>query len=308
VRFLFPKVLTDETTVSRGRAMAVIRTAVPSKGRLADDAAALLRRIGLRVPGPGDRKLLVDSGKGRYQVLFASPWDIPRYVGSGAADVGITGLDILEETGDGVKRVLPLNFGFCRLSLAGPEASPATSAADIPEGASVATSFPNLVRAFFRRLGKDIRIAEVRGAAEVTPGIGAADFIADLVDTGSTLRMNHLRLLDVILESRAVLVANPESLARKAEDIRELVEAVRSVVEAETRRYLMANVPVDRLPEIRAFLPGISGPTVMNLIGREDMVAMHVVVREDELNGVISLLKDAGAVGILVVPIERMVV
>lgn len=288
--------------------MAVIRTAIPSKGRLADDAAELLRRIGLRVPSANDRKLLVDSGKGRYQVLFASPWDIPRYVESGAADVGITGLDILEETGDGVKRLLPLNFGFCRLSLAAPETSRPKGGDDVPDRATVATSYPNLVRAYFRRRGKDVSIVEVRGAAEVTPSIGAADLIADLVETGSTLRMNHLRVLDVILESRAVLVANPESMSTKAGEIREFVGAIQSVAEAETRRYLMANVPVAKLPEIRSFLPGISGPTIMNLMGRDDMVAMHVVVKEDEVNGVIALLKDAGATGILVVPIERMVV
>ncbi|MGQ0796434.1 MAG: ATP phosphoribosyltransferase [Methanobacteriota archaeon] len=288
--------------------MAVIRTAIPNKGRLADDAADLLRAIGLRVPPPNDRKLLVDSGKGRYQVLFASPWDIPRYVETGAADVGITGLDILEETGDGVKRLLPLNFGFCRLSLAAPEASPARSGADVPAGAAIATQFPNLVRRYFRARGKEVEIVQVRGAAEVTPNIGAAEFLADLVETGSTLRMNHLKILDVILESRAVLVGCPESVASKAAEIREFVSAVESVVEAETRRYLMANVPVAKLAEIRAFLPGISGPTVMSLAGRDDMVAMHVVVREDELNGVIALLKEAGATGILVVPIERMVV
>ena len=288
--------------------MAVIRTAIPNKGRLAPDASELLRAIGLRIPDANDRKLLVDSGKGRYQVLFASPWDIPRYVESGAADVGITGLDILEEAGNGVERLLPLNFGFCKLCLAAPEAATVLSSKEIPGGATIATQFPNLVRSYFRRLGTDVRIVEVRGAAELTPNIGAADFVADLVETGSTLRMNHLRILDVILESRAVLVASPTSLEEKGSEIRELVSAIESVVEAESRRYLMANVPVDRLPQVRGFLPGITAPTIMNLIGRQDMVAMHVVVKEDEVNGVIALLKDAGATGILVVPIERMVV
>jgi len=288
--------------------MALIRAAIPNKGRLAEDAAALLRAVGLNVPSANDRKLLVDFGKGRYQVLFASPWDIPRYVETGAADVGITGLDILEESGNGVKRLLPLNFGLCRLCLAVPEASPVRSASEVPDGAIVATQFPNLVRAYFERLGRRVRIVEVRGAAEVGPSIGASDFIADLVETGSTLRMNHLRIVDVILESRAFLIAGPRSLEGKAAEVREFTAAIESVVEAEERRYLMANVPVDKLAEIRAFLPGISGPTVMNLMGREDMVAFHVVVREDEINGIIALLKDAGATGILVVPIERMVV
>jgi len=136
--------------------MTIIRTAIPNKGRLAEDAAGLLRAIGLRIPGANDRKLLVESGKGRYQVLFASPWDIPRYVESGAADVGITGLDILEESGNGVKRLMSLNFGYCRLSLAASETSAAKSATDVPDGSSVATSFPNLVRGYFRRLGKAV--------------------------------------------------------------------------------------------------------------------------------------------------------
>ena len=288
--------------------MVVIRTAIPNKGRLADDAAALLRAIGLRVPSASDRKLLVNSGKGRYEVLFASPWDIPRYVAGGAADVGITGLDIVEETGNHVKRLLPLNFGACRLTLAAPEDSPLRAVDDVPDGASVATSFPNLVRSYFRRRGKEVRVVEVRGAAEVTPNVGAADLIADLVETGSTLRMNHLRAIDVVLESRAVLIAGADALGSKGQEIREFASAIGSVVEAESRRYLMANVPTAKLEEVRAFLPGISGPTIMNLIGREDMVAMHVVVKEDELNGVIALLKDAGATGILVMPIERLVV
>jgi len=172
----------------------------------------------------------------------------------------------------------------------------------------VATSFPNLVRSYFRRRGKEVRVVEVRGAAEVTPNVGAADLIADLVETGSTLRMNHLRAIDVVLESRAVLIAGADALGSKGQEIREFASAIGSVVEAESRRYLMANVPTAKLEEVRAFLPGISGPTIMNLIGRDDMVAMHVVVTEDAVNGIISLLKEAGATGILVMPIERMVV
>src|SRR3989304_2261486 len=172
-----------------------------------------------------------------------------------AADGGITGLDILEESGNGVKRLMPLNFGYCRLSLAAPETSPARSGADVPDGSAVATSFPNLVHRYFHRLREAGEAGGVRGAAELTPNIGAADFLVDLVETGSTLRMNHLRILDVILESRAVLVASPASLEEKGSEIRELVSAIESVVEAESRRYLMANVPVDRLAGIRAVGP-----------------------------------------------------
>src|SRR6266567_3400507 len=184
----------------------MIRTAIPNKGPLASEAAQLLRNVGLHVPNATDRKLLVDSNKGQYQILFASPWDIPRYVQTGATD---------------------------------------------------ATSFPHIVRSFFERLGKNVRIVEVRGAAEVTPGIGAADYIADLVETGSTIRMNHLKVLDVIMESQAMLVTGTSRTEENDSDIREFISAIRSVLDAETRRYLMANVPSAKLAEIRSFLPGI---------------------------------------------------
>ncbi len=285
----------------------MIRTAIPNKGPLGGDAAQLLRNVGLHVPSANDRKLLVDSSIGRYQVLFASPWDIPRYVQTGAADLGITGLDIIQETGNNLKCLLPLNFGFCRLTLAAPESSTTKSAKDVADGATVATSFPSLVRSYFRNLGKEVRIIQVRGAAEVTPSIGAADYIADLVETGSTIRMNHLKVLDVILESRAMLITRSNRTGENDSDVREFVSAIQSVLDAETRRYLMANVPVARLAEIRSFLPGISGPTIMNLAGRDDMVAMHVVVKAEEVNWIIPRLKEAGSTGILVVSIERMV-
>jgi len=285
----------------------MIRTAIPNKGPLASEAAQLLRNVGLHVPNATDRKLLVDSNKGQYQILFASPWDIPRYVQTGATDLGITGMDIIQETGNDLKVLLPLNFGSCRLSLAAPESSPAKSAKDVGEGATVATSFPHIVRSFFERLGKNVRIVEVRGAAEVTPGIGAADYIADLVETGSTIRMNHLKVLDVIMESQAMLVTGTSRTEENDSDIREFISAIRSVLDAETRRYLMANVPSAKLAEIRSFLPGISGPTIMTLAGRDDMVAMHVVVKADEVNSIIPRLKNAGCTGILVVSIDRMV-
>jgi ATP phosphoribosyltransferase len=285
----------------------MIRTAIPNKGPLAADAAQLLRNVGLRVPNANDRKLLVDSTRQGYQVLFASPWDIPRYLQTGAADLGITGLDIVRETGNNLQSLLPLNFGFCRLSLAAPETSQARSSRDIPDGANVATSFPQLVRSYFQGMGKEVGIIEVRGAAEVTTGIGAADYIADLVETGSTLRMNHLKVVDIILESRAMLVTGSNRIVEDDPELRAFVAAIQSVLDAETHRYLMANVPVSKLPEIRSFLPGISGPTIMNLAGRDDMVALHVVVKVEEVDQVIARLKEADSTGILVVSIDRMV-
>lgn len=286
--------------------MVVVKLAIPNKGRLSEGALGILRKIGLQATGPSDRRLMADLSRGRYQVLFVNAKDIPQYVAQGVADAGITGLDLVEEQGKEVAKVLDLGFGHCRLVVAGPEDG-ILSIADIPEGCTVATAFPRLTQAYFADRGKKVNIVPVSGAAEVTPHVGLADFIVDLVETGSTLKVNRLRALETILRSEAVLIANPGSLKLKDQEMRELVRALESVANAARKRYLMANVPSARLDEVSSLVPGISGPTVMNIAGREDMVAIHAVVSEDELNGVIVVLKDLGATGILVVPIERMV-
>jgi ATP phosphoribosyltransferase len=152
-----------------------------------------------------------------------------------------------------------------------------------------------------------VQIAEVSGATEVAPQVGLADIITDLTETGSTLKLNHLKEIGVVLESRAVLIANGKSMREKKERIEEVTGAVESVMNASNKRYLMANVPKASLPNLKTLLPGVAGPTVMNIIGRDDVVAIHAVTNEDEINGVITMLKSIGATGILVIPIERMV-
>lgn len=288
--------------------MAGVKIAVPNKGRLSDGAARLLEKIGLRVSESDERRLIAEVGKGRYQLLFVNAKDIPEYVELGVADVGITGRDLIEEQGKAVKPLLELNFGECRLTVAVSESSGFRRLDDVPEGATVATSFPNLTRRYFAQRGKRVEVVAVSGATEITPHIGVADLITDLVDTGSTLRVNRLRPLEVILESRAIFIANPKSLAEKPLEIGELTSALESVVSAEQKRYLMANVPKAVLDQLPALLPGISGPTIMPIMGRDDLVAIHAVTSEDALNGVITVLKSIGATGILVVPIERMVI
>lgn len=287
--------------------MNTIRIALPNKGRLNQSAIRLMNRIGFPIPETNSRTLLAEFGKGKYQVLMARAQDIPEFVEMGAADLGITGLDLVLETGRAVDRLMDLDFGRCRLVVAVPDESPVASVEDIADGCTVATAFPNLTKEYFSRIGRSIKLAQVSGATEVAPQIGLADVITDLTETGSTLKLNHMKEVGVILESRAVLVANPRALNDKRTKVEEITSAIESVMNASSKRYLMANVPKDRLSSLKTLLPGVSGPTIMNIMGRDDLVAVHAVANEDEINGVIAIMKSIGATGILVVPIERMV-
>jgi len=266
-----------------------------------------LNNIGFGMPEDPGRTLMMDIGKGRYKVLFARADDIPEFIETGAADIGITGLDLLLESGKKVETLMQLDFGKCRLVIAVPEASEVRTAKDIGDGSKIATSFPNITKSYFERLGKKVEIVPVTGATELAPHIGMADFITDLTETGSTLKMNHLRDAGTIIDSQAILIANKRSVIDKREDIDEVKSAISSVLNAKKKRYLMANIPKVKLQELKALLPGISGPTIMNIIGRDDIVAVHAVVSEDEVNGIVTMLKSISATGILVLPIERLI-
>ena len=287
--------------------VSTLRIALPNKGRLNSNAVRLMNRIGFPVPDSNSRTLLAEFGKGRYQVLMARAQDIPEFVEMGAADVGITGLDLVLETKRDVRRLMDFDFGRCRLVVAVPEESAIRDASEVPDGCAVATSFPGLTRSFFEQLGKKVSPAEVTGSTEVAPRIGLADVIVDLTETGSTLKMNRLREVGLVLESVAVLIANPKAAVDKRLIIDEVTSAFESVMNASRKRYLMANVPKDRLQTLNTLVPGVSGPTVMNIMGRDDLVAIHAVTNEDSVNGVIAMLKSIGATGILVMPIDRMV-
>jgi ATP phosphoribosyltransferase len=280
-----------------------LKIAVPNKGRLMEDTTDLLRSIGIRVPRQTDRTLIATTNGGKYQVLFARAVDIPEFVELGAADVGITGLDLVRETGRKVEVLLDLKYGQCKLIVAAPEHTPITSIEKIPAGSRVATAFPNLTRAYFEKKRRKVTIVPVSGATEITPAIGVADLITDLTQTGSTLKQNHLALLDTILESWAVYIAGPSAPRQEAED---LAHAFDSVETALRKRYLMANVDRQKLPEVVALIPGLRSPTVMDTALKE-VVAVHAVVDEDEINALVPKLKKSGATGILVLPIERMV-
>ena len=284
-----------------------IRLAVPNKGRLSDRSVEILKRAGLDIENGGERKLYAPVKNMDFEIMFLRAQDIVRFVHTGAVDLGITGKDLVMESGFDMKIVQTLNYGYCRLSVASPEESGIDTVDDVPDGAVVATSFPNMTNEFFESKGKKVKITAVSGAAEVTPRIGVADIIVDLVSSGSTLKGNRLKEIGTILESWAVVVANKESLKAKEEEIKELTEAIRSVTDAEGKKYLMADVPSEALEEIKTFLPGIAGPTVMNIMGRDDCVAIHVVVDKDKVYESVTRLKKLGASGILIMPIDRMV-
>ncbi|MCJ2532368.1 MAG: ATP phosphoribosyltransferase [Candidatus Thermoplasmatota archaeon] len=285
----------------------MLRIAVPNKGRLNQSSVRLMNRIGFPISDSNSRTLIAEFGKGRYQILLARAQDIPEFVEMGVADLGITGLDLVLETNRSVERIRTLDYGTCRLVVAVPDESDVTDATQIEDGCTVATSFPNLTQEYFSNIGKNVKIATVTGATEVTPQIGLADVITDLTETGSTLKLNHLKEVGVVMESVAVLIGNQASLEAKAGRVEEITSAIDSVIAASRKRYLMANVPKDTLANLENLIPGVSGPTIMNIIGREDLVAIHAVVSEDAVNGIIAVLKEIGGTGILIVPIERMV-
>lgn len=293
--------------MSETRAEGRVRVALPNKGRLSEKAVALLDQAGLKAAFRGDRALMADLGED-FQALFVRAADIPEYVADGAAEVGITGADLVAESGRDVVEVLDLGFGSCRLSVAVREDSPARSACDLPAGTRVATSFPNVARRHFESLDIPIVIAPVTGATEIAPYLGVADVIVDLVSTGSTLRMNKLREVDTIMTSTARLVASAAAMrdARTARAVGELAMALESVLRAEAKRYLMANVPRARLAEVREVIPGINGPTIVEVLDGGAWVAAHAVVEADQVYQTIARLKGLGAEGILVTRIERL--
>lgn len=290
------------------RAEPQLKVALPNKGRLAEQAVQLLKDAGLVLDATDERRLFATASREGFLIMFVRAADIPEFVQDGVADVGITGLDIVRESGKDLEALMDLDFGHCKLVVAAPEDGAVASIADVPKGARVATSFPRLARAFFEAQGKEVRIVEVSGATEVTPHIGVADIIVDLAASGSTLKVNRMRPIGTILESSAWLVGNKASKrdpARGAK-MRELVWALESVVHAKGKHYVMANVPRAKLDDVKRIMPGISGPTIVELGTRPDFVAAHAVVDERDLYHVVKDLKAVGAEGILVVPITRL--
>lgn len=285
----------------------MLRIALPNKGRLADRSLILLEKAGLRPESKVERALVASLGPD-FQAIFVRAQDIPEFVADGAAELGITGADLVAESGQDVQELLDLDFGRCRLAVAVKEESDAKTPEDLGEGTRVATAFPRTTQRYFEALGAPVRIAPMSGAAEIAPHLGVADVIVDLVSTGSTLRVNGLREIGTVLESTARLISNQRVLDDpvRGPAVRELVAALESVILARTKRYLMANVPKDRLHEVKTVIPGLTGPTIVEIKNGDGWVAAHAVVDAERIYQTISQLKALGAEGILVTPIERL--
>ncbi|OPY37926.1 MAG: ATP phosphoribosyltransferase [Methanoregula sp. PtaU1.Bin051] len=285
----------------------MIRLAVPNKGRIAAPVMDLLEKSGLHVPeSGGDRRLITKTLDPHVEILFARPVDIPEYVATGAADLGITGHDMVVERGSDVAELLDLKIGRATLVLAVHEDSAVASVYGL-SGSKVATEFPAITKQYFTARNVDVSIVRVGGACEATPHLGIADAIVDLSSSGTTLKTHRLRVVEEILPSSTFLIANRESLTEKQEKIDEILLALESVVRAKGQCYLMMNVPRSCLGAVKKVLPGLSGPTVMDVASSEDLVAVHAVVSEERVYALINALKRAGAKDILVMAIQRMI-
>ncbi|WP_058367533.1 ATP phosphoribosyltransferase [Haloparvum sedimenti] len=295
-----------------------MRIAVPNKGRLHEPTIDLLERAGLHVEKTADRQLYADTVDPDVSVLFARAADIPEYVRDGAADLGITGLDQAEESGgvvetaaaaegDELVDLLNLGYGNCRLVLAAPEADGIEDVAEL-RGGTVATEFPAITRAYFESVGVDVEVVTVTGATELTPHVEMADAIVDITSTGTTLQVNRLEIIDEVLQSSVRLFARPD--VADDEKVQQVRTAFESVTEAEGKRYLMMNAPTANLDDVKEVIPGLGGPTVMDVEEKangEETVAVHAVVDERDVFETITDLKAVGASGILVTEIERLV-
>jgi ATP phosphoribosyltransferase len=285
----------------------MLRIALPNKGRLADEARELFTDAGLEIRAAGPRALTASLG-GEFQALFVRARDIPEFVADGAADAGVTGFDLIRESGRALDEMADLQFGRCHLAVAATEESGFRSLDDFAAGTRVATVFPRITQQFFSGRGQQIEIVPVSGAAEIAPHIGIADVIVDLVSTGSTLRVNGLREIATVLQSSTRLVTAPgvRRDAERARALDELVAALGSVIAARGRRYVMANVPRARLDEVKRVVPGLNGPTVIDILNGGEHVAVHAVVAAATIYRTIADLKALGAEGILVTRIERL--
>ena len=285
----------------------IVRLALPNKGRIAAPVMELVEKSGLHLPETGgERRLITRTLDPLVEILFARPADIPEYVATGAADLGITGRDMVIERGSDVKDLLDLQSGRAKIVCAVREDADIRSVREL-EGAKVATEFPAITRDFFKKQGISVNVVLVGGACEATPHLGIADAIVDLSSSGTTLKTNRLRVLADVLETSTHLIANRESLRTKKEKIDEILLALESVVRARGQCYVMMNVKRTALEAVKNVLPGLSGPTVMDVASKEDLVAVHAVVNEERVYTLINALRRAGAKDILVMAIQRMI-
>jgi ATP phosphoribosyltransferase len=284
-----------------------LKIALQRKGRLADASLQMLQSVGMDFDYH-EGKLFSKCRSFPLDILFLRDDDIPEYVQDGVTDLGIVGLNIIEERRAEVARLDCLGFGSCLLSIAVPGKGGPRSVYDL-EGKRIATSHPAILSRFLKEKGIRAKVIHISGSVEITPSLDVADAICDLVSTGSTLRMNDLEAIEIVLKSEAFLIAHPASLQneRKKDLIDRLRIRLQSNIRARRTKYVMMNAPKSALEEIRVILPGMKSPTIVPLAA-EGMIAIHAAVPEEFFWDVIERLRSAGASDILVLPVEKMVI
>lgn len=284
--------------------MTKLRIALQKKGRLFDDSMALLKEAGIRF-NLGTGKLVAESSDFPIEVLFLRDDDIPQTVADSVADLGIVGENELLEKEYTLPIIKRLGFSKCRISLAIPQEQSYTGLSFF-SGRKIATSYPNILRTYFREQGISADIHTIAGSVEIAPGIGLSDAIFDIVSSGSTLVANRLKEVEVVMKSEALLIAKPNMETEKRELLEELLFRINAVQAANSNKYILMNVPNEKLEEIVAILPGMKSPTVLPLY-EKGWSSVHTVIKEHKFWEIIGLLKQKGAEGILVIPIEKMI-
>jgi len=284
----------------------MLRIAIQAKGRLFDESMTLLQEAGIKLSlSSGKRSLLIPSKTFPAEILFLRDDDIPQAVADGVADAGIVGENEYVERKQKAEIVKRLGFSKCRLSLAIPKEEDYKNMSWF-SGKKIATSYPGILVEFLKKNAIKADIHVINGSVEIAPGIGLANAIFDIVSSGSTLLGNHLKEVETVMQSEAVLIANPNLSKENREILKELIFRIEAVQTAEDKKYILLNAPNEKLPEIFSVLPGMRSPTVLPL-AQEGWSSVHSVINEKRFWEIIGKLKAAGAEGILVIPIEKMI-
>ena len=281
-----------------------LKIAIQKKGRLSEKSLDLFKECGIRFEN-GKGSLTMKASNFPLEVLLLRDDDIPEYVESGVADIGVVGQNVVYEKADKVVEVRQLGYGKCRFSLAVGKKMQYNSVKDL-DGKSIATSYPKILSKFLKKNGVSAKIHEISGSVEIAPSIGLADAVCDIVSTGSTLMLNGLKEVEVILKSQAVLIATPNLEAEKQAILDRLQFRMEAVQKAKTTKYILLNVPNDKIQTISDILPGMKSPTVVPL-QEKGWSSIHSVIEENDFWEIIEKLKENGAEGILIMPIEKMI-
>lgn len=282
----------------------LLRIAIQKSGRLQEESLALLKETGLSFSN-GKDQLIAQAGNFPVEILFLRDDDIPQYVEDHVADVGIVGENIFVEKQKKNILVKRLDFAKCRLSIAVPRSDTYEGAKSL-EGKNIATSYPVITQTFLKKNNISAGIHEISGSVEIAPGIGLADAICDIVSTGSTLLSNGLKEVEVVMQSEAVIIANPDLGKAKKEILDKLLFRIEAVKSAKNNKYILLNCPNEAIAKIISMIPGMNSPTIMPL-AKPGWSSLHSVVNENDFWEKIDLLKSFGAEGILVIPIEKMI-